>query len=118
MKTSSFVVLRRQSIAFKKVSCTYCRINKNVYLCNRKTGKSYTASSLRILQAELSRQLHTRLQDSISLKYPEPLIKVNKFELSPLVKGSVMKEAGWRAVFGEQETGGDEEAAILYNRKE
>ena len=29
------------------------------------------------------------------------------------VKGSVMKEAGWRAVFGEQETGGDEEAASL-----
>ena len=29
------------------------------------------------------------------------------------VKGSVMKEAGWRAVFGEQEPGGDEEAASL-----
>ena len=29
------------------------------------------------------------------------------------VKGSVMKVAGWRAVFGEQETGGDEEAASL-----
>ena len=29
------------------------------------------------------------------------------------VKGAVMKVAGWRAVFGEQETGGDEEAASL-----
>lgn len=29
------------------------------------------------------------------------------------VKGSVMKSAGWCAVFGEQETGGDEEAANL-----
>ena len=29
------------------------------------------------------------------------------------VKGAVMKEAGWRAVFGERETGGDEEAASL-----
>ena len=29
------------------------------------------------------------------------------------VKGSVMKVAGWRAVFGEQETGGDEEAVSL-----
>ena len=29
------------------------------------------------------------------------------------VKGSVMKEAGWRAVFSEQETGEDEEAASL-----
>ena len=29
------------------------------------------------------------------------------------VKGSVMKEAGWRAVFSEQETGEDEETASL-----
>ena len=29
------------------------------------------------------------------------------------VKGAVMKVTGWRAVFGEQETGGDEEAASL-----
>ena len=29
------------------------------------------------------------------------------------VKGFVMKSAGWRAVFGEQETGGDEEAVSL-----
>ena len=29
------------------------------------------------------------------------------------VKGSVMKVTGWRTVFGEQETGGDEEAASL-----
>ena len=29
------------------------------------------------------------------------------------VKGSVIKSTGWRAVFGEQETGGDEEAASL-----
>ena len=36
----------------KKIATSYCRFQKNVYLCNRKTktGKSYTASSLRILQ--------------------------------------------------------------------
>ena len=39
--------------------------------------------------AQISRQLHTRLQDSISLKYPEPLIKVNKFELSPLTEAVI-----------------------------
>lgn len=33
--------------------------------------------------------MHTRLQDSISLKYPEPLIKVNKFELSPLTEAVI-----------------------------
>ena len=36
----------------KKIATSYCRFQNNVYLCNRKTktGKSYTASSLRILQ--------------------------------------------------------------------
>ena len=29
------------------------------------------------------------LQDSIRLKYPEPLIKVNKFELSPLTEAMI-----------------------------
>lgn len=31
-----------------------------------------------------ARELNALLQDSIRIKYPEPLIKVNKFELSPL----------------------------------
>ena len=39
--------------------------------------------------SKLSRQLHARLQDSISLKYPDPLIKVNKFELSPLTEAVI-----------------------------
>ncbi|MBR8706670.1 hypothetical protein IX307_002032 [Bacteroides pyogenes] len=34
----------------EKMNERYCNLKKNVYLCNRKTGKSYTASSLRILQ--------------------------------------------------------------------
>ncbi len=34
----------------EKMNVRYCNLKKNVYLCNRKTGKSYTASSLRILQ--------------------------------------------------------------------
>ena len=29
------------------------------------------------------------------------------------VKGAVMKTAGWRAVFNERETGGDEDATTL-----
>ena len=36
-----------------------------------------------------SRALNALLQDSIRLKYPEPLIKVNKFELSPLTEAMI-----------------------------
>ncbi|MEG2770925.1 MAG: efflux RND transporter permease subunit [Alistipes sp.] len=36
-----------------------------------------------------SRQLHALLQDSLRLKYPEPLLKVNKFELSPLTEAVI-----------------------------
>lgn len=36
-----------------------------------------------------ARALHTQLQDSIRLKFPEPLIKVNKFELSPLTEAVI-----------------------------
>ncbi len=41
--------LKKQII---KIATSYCRFQNNAYLCNRKTktGKSYTASSLRILQ--------------------------------------------------------------------
>ena len=30
----------------KKHRDSYCKYKKNAYLCSRKTGKSYTASSL------------------------------------------------------------------------
>ena len=33
--------------------------------------------------------LHALLQDSIRQKFPEPLIKVNKFELSPLTEAVI-----------------------------
>lgn len=33
--------------------------------------------------------MHSLLQDSIRLKFPEPLIKVNKFELSPLTEAMI-----------------------------
>ncbi|WP_099463627.1 efflux RND transporter permease subunit [Parabacteroides provencensis] len=36
-----------------------------------------------------SRKLHALLKDSIRIKYPEPLIKVNKFELSPLTEALI-----------------------------
>lgn len=36
-----------------------------------------------------ARALHAQLQDSIRLKFSEPLIKVNKFELSPLTEAVI-----------------------------
>lgn len=36
-----------------------------------------------------ARAMHALLQDSIRLKFPEPLIKVNKFELSPLTEAMI-----------------------------
>ena len=49
MKRNRTENLKKQ---IKKIATSYCRFQNNVYLCNRKTktGKSYTASSLRILQ--------------------------------------------------------------------
>ena len=61
------------------------------YLSNVSFGpqSNYAQILVKCKTSELSRQLHTRLQDSISLKYPEPLIKVNKFELSPLTEAVI-----------------------------
>ena len=39
--------------------------------------------------SEESRRLNAALQDSIRLKFPGPLIKVNKFELSPLTEAVI-----------------------------
>ena len=47
MKRNRTENLKKQ---IKKSPQAIADLKKNVYLCNRKTGKSYTASSLRILQ--------------------------------------------------------------------
>lgn len=68
------------------VSTYIGRTPPRYYLSNIAFGpqSNYAQLLVKCKTSKLSRQLHTYLQDSMSIKYPEPLIKVNKFELSPL----------------------------------
>lgn len=68
------------------VSTYIGRTPPRYYLSNIAFGpqSNYAQLLVKCKTSKLSRQLHTHLQDSMSIKYPEPLIKVNKFELSPL----------------------------------
>ncbi len=61
------------------------------YLSNVSFGpqSNYAQLLIKCKTSAESRQLHALLQDSIPLKYPEPFIKVNKFELSPLTEAVI-----------------------------
>lgn len=61
------------------------------YLANVAFGpqSNYAQVLVKCKSSKESRQLHSILQDSIRIKYPEPLIKVNKFELSPLTEAVI-----------------------------
>ncbi len=61
------------------------------YLSNINFGpqSNYAQLLVKCRTSKESRQLNALLQDSIRLKYPEPLIKVNKFELSPLSEAMI-----------------------------
>lgn len=73
------------------VSTYIGRTPPRYYLSNVSFGpqSNYAQILVKCKTSKLSRQLHARLQDSISLKFPEPLIKVNKFELSPLTEAVI-----------------------------
>lgn len=61
------------------------------YLSNIAFGpqSNYAQLLVKCRTSKESRRLNALLQDSIRLKYPEPLIKVNKFELSPLSEAMI-----------------------------
>lgn len=61
------------------------------YLSNIAFGPqpNYAQLLVKCHTSKKSRQLNALLQDSIRLKFPEPLIKVNKFELSPLTEAVI-----------------------------
>lgn len=61
------------------------------YLSNVSFGpqSNYAQLLVKSKNSKQSRALQAFLQDSIHLKYPEPLIKVNKFELSPLTEALI-----------------------------
>jgi multidrug efflux pump subunit AcrB len=75
----------------KMVSTYIGRTPPRYYLSNVAFGpqSNYAQILVKCNSSEESRQLHTLLQDSIRQKYPEPLIKVNKFELSPLTEAVI-----------------------------
>ncbi len=73
------------------VSTYIGRTPPRYYLSNVSFGPqpNYAQLLVKCRTSKESRKLHALLQDSIRLVYPEPLIKVNKFELSPLTEAVI-----------------------------
>ncbi|MEG1759334.1 MAG: efflux RND transporter permease subunit [Alistipes sp.] len=73
------------------VSSYIGRTPPRYYLSNVAFGPqpNYAQLLVKCNSSKQSRQLHALLQDSLRLKYPEPLLKVNKFELSPLTEAVI-----------------------------
>ena len=73
------------------VSTFIGRTPPRYYLSNVAFGpqSNYTQLLVKCHTSEESRRLNAALQDSIRLKFPGPLIKVNKFDLSPLTEAVI-----------------------------
>ena len=73
------------------VSTYIGRTPPRYYLSNVAFGpqSNYAQILVKCKTSQESRKLHALQQDSIRQKYPEPLIKVNKFELSPLTEAVI-----------------------------
>ena len=81
----------RQQPETEMISTYIGRTPPRYYLSNINFGpqSNYAQLLVKCRTSKESRQLNALLQDSIRLKYPEPLIKVNKFELSPLSEAMI-----------------------------
>ena len=73
------------------VSTYIGRTPPRYYLSNVSFGpqSNYAQILVKCKTSKDSKELHALLQDSSRQKYPEPLIKVNKFELSPLTEAVI-----------------------------
>ncbi len=73
------------------VSSYVGRTPPRYYLSNVAFGPqpNYAQLLIKCKSSKQSRELHTLLDESIRVKFPEPLIKVNKFELSPLTEAVI-----------------------------
>lgn len=73
------------------VSSYVGRTPPRYYLSNVSFGpqSNYAQLLVKCRTSEDSRILNALLQNSIRIQYPEPLIKVNKFELSPLTEAVI-----------------------------
>lgn len=74
-----------------QVSTYIGRTPPRYYLSNVSFGpqSNYAQILVKCKTSKDSRTLHALLQDTIRIKYPQPLIKVNKFELSPLTEAVI-----------------------------
>lgn len=81
----------RQQPETEMISTYIGRTPPRYYLSNINFGpqSNYAQLLVKCRTSKESRRLNALLQDSIRLKYPEPLIKVNKFELSPLSEAMI-----------------------------
>lgn len=61
------------------------------YLANAAFGPQSNFGTILVKgdSPKLSRQLQAKLRDSMSLKFPQPFIKVNKFELNPIAQALI-----------------------------
>lgn len=73
------------------VSTYIGRTPPRYYLSNVAFGpqSNYAQLLVKCNDTKEARALHALLQDSIRVKFPQPLIKVNKFELSPLTEAVI-----------------------------
>ena len=73
------------------VSAYAGRTPPRYYLSNIAFGpqSNYAQLLVKCKTPKEARELQSSLQDSIRMKYPAPLIKVNKFELSPLTEAMI-----------------------------
>ncbi|MGL4851826.1 MAG: efflux RND transporter permease subunit [Phocaeicola sp.] len=73
------------------VSSYVGRTPPRYYLSNVAFGPqpNYAQLLVKCKSSKKSRELHTLLQETIRIQFPEPLIKVNKFELSPLTEATI-----------------------------
>lgn len=73
------------------VSAFVGRTPPRYYLSNVSFGPqpNYAQLLVKCRTSPESRELHSILQDSIPARYPEPFVKVNKFELSPLTEALI-----------------------------
>lgn len=73
------------------VSTYIGRTPPRYYLSNVSFGpqSNYAQILVKCKTSKESRELNALLQDSIRIRYPDPLLKVNKFELSPLTEAVI-----------------------------
>ena len=85
---ASYIGTREQT---EMVSTYVGRTPPRYYLSNVAFGpqSNYAQVLVKCKSSRLAGELRRVLQDSIPLKYPEPFIKVNNFELSPLTEAVI-----------------------------